>query len=65
MKTRFAAMTEDSQQLAQLQGQVTSLQAEMATRAEIQSTREVVDRLTQMVQLLMDDRPRKTTHSKH
>jgi hypothetical protein len=58
MKTRFAAMTEDSQQLAQLQGQVTSLQAEMATRAEIQSTREVVDRLTQMVQLLMDDRPR-------
>jgi hypothetical protein len=58
MKTRSSAMAEDSQQLAQLQGQVTSLQAEMATRAEIQNTREAVDRLTQMVQLLMDDRPR-------
>jgi hypothetical protein len=58
MKTYSAAMAKDSQQLAQLQGQVTSLQAEMATRAEIQSTREVVDRLMQMVQVLMNDRPR-------
>lgn len=58
MKTRSAAMAEDSQQLAQLQSQVTSLQAKMATRSEIQSTREVVDRLTQMVQLLMNDRPK-------
>lgn len=28
----------------------------MATRAEVQSTREAIDRLTQMVQFLMDDR---------
>jgi hypothetical protein len=58
MKTHSAAMAKDSQHLAQLQGQVTSLQAEMATRAEIQSTREAVDRLAQMVQLRMDDNPR-------
>jgi hypothetical protein len=37
---------------------VTTLQVEIATRAEIQSTCEAVDRLTQMVQLLMNDRPK-------
>lgn len=58
MKTRSTAMAEESQQLAQLQGQVTSLQAEMATWAEIQSTHEALDRLTQMVQLLMNDCPK-------
>jgi hypothetical protein len=51
-------MAEDSQLLAQLQSQVTSLQAEMVTRSEIQSTHEAVDRLTQMVQLLMNDCPK-------
>jgi len=52
MKTRSAAMAEDSQNLANLQGQVTSLQqAESATR-------EAIERLTQMVQSLMDERAR-------
>jgi hypothetical protein len=59
MKTRSTAMAEDSQNLANLQGQVTKLQqAKMATRAEVQNTREAIDRLTQMVQFLMDDRSR-------
>jgi hypothetical protein len=58
MKTCSTAMAEESHQLAQLQGQVTSLQAEMATWAEIQSTHEALDRLTQMVQLLMNDYPK-------
>jgi polyhydroxyalkanoate synthesis regulator phasin len=67
MKTRSTAMAEDSQNLANLQGQVTKLQqAKMATRAEVQNTREAIDRLTQMVQFLMDDRSRnqkkKKTH---
>jgi hypothetical protein len=63
MKTRSAAMAEESQNWKNLQGQITQLQAEMVTsgeiaRSEMQSQRATVENLTQLVQKLLEERRR-------
>jgi hypothetical protein len=63
MKTRSAAMAEESQHWKNLQGQITQLQAEMVTsgeiaRSEMQNQRATVENLTQLVQKMLEERPR-------